>query len=254
MTNCCKNDNNTYTEFITSSSINENLYLDENLLNKIHPLKDSNEGLNYILSKDCYQILIRKVPKISFIKKLCKDLSNQEIFNFIKKVINWISGAKIEKNDQKIKKYILLIKNYINCGTKKIINDLSDITFNKEDENYLIQSLADFIMLLELIMFFNKSSESNNKGKDFSCKNVCKEYDINLWYKKNLNEVIKKYSFDGCYFLLQLKMKYKSENKNNNNKFINTTNNNELKINNNIKNEVKKLYYLIEDFVKEITE
>ena len=46
-----------------------------------------------------------------------------------------------------------MIKNYVNYGTKKIIIDLSNISFEQEDENYLIQSLSDFIMLIELIMF-----------------------------------------------------------------------------------------------------
>lgn len=250
MRNCCQSDHSN-TEFITSSSINENLYLDENLLNRIPKLKDSNQGINYITSKECYQILIRKVPKITFLKKLCQNLSIQELFIFIKKSINWILTAKIEKNEKIIIKYLTMIKNYVNYGTKKIINDLSNVLFEQEDENYLIQSLSDFIMLIELIMFMNKSSEYNNKGTDFSCKNVSTEYDINLWYNKNINEVIRKYCFDGCYFLLFLKLKYKCENKHNNTKFIQTPNYN--KINNETKNEVKKLFYLIEDFIKEIT-
>ena len=57
-------------------------------------------------------------------------------------------------------------------------------------------------MLIELIMFMNKSNEYNNIGTEFSCKNVSTEYDINLWYNKNISEVIRKYCFDGCYFLL----------------------------------------------------
>lgn len=251
MRNCCQSEHST-TEFITSSSINENLFLDENLLNGIPKLKDSNQGINYITSKECYQILIRKVPKITFLKKLCQNLSIQELFNFIKKSINWILTAKNEKNEKKIIKYMTMIKNYVNFGTKKIINDLSSISFEQEDENYLIQSLSDFIMLIELIMFMNKSSEYKNIGTDFSCRNVSTEYDINLWYNKNISEVIRKYCFDGCYFLLHVKLKYKSENKFNNTKIIQTPN--YTKINSDTKNEVKKLFYLIEDFIKEISE
>ena len=48
MRNCCQSEHSS-TEFITSSSINENLYLDENLLNRIPKLKDSNQGINYII-------------------------------------------------------------------------------------------------------------------------------------------------------------------------------------------------------------
>ena len=250
MRNCCQSEHSN-TEFITSSSINENLYLDENLLNRIPKLKDSNQGINYIISKECYQILIRKVPKVTFLKKLCQNLSIQELFIFVKKSINWILLAKNEKNEKIIIKYLTMIKDYVNYGTKKIINDLSDVTFEQEDENYLIQSLSDFIMLIELIMFMNKSSEYNNIGTDFSCRNVSTEYDINLWYNKNISEVIRKYCFDGCYFLLNLKLKYKCENKYNNTKFIQTPN--YTKINNETKNEVKKLFYLIEDFIKEIS-
>ena len=44
-----------------------------------------------------------------------------------------------------MQKYILMIKNYTNFGTKKIIGEIEDINNNnliiKEDEKFLLQSL-----------------------------------------------------------------------------------------------------------------
>ena len=252
MTNCCQN-NYSNTELITSTSITSNQFKDENLLKKIPEIKESNEGIDYITSKDCYQILIKKTPKIILIKKLCQNLEAQEIFNLIKQSINWILPAKIEKNDKNIQKYIVMVKNYTKFGTKKILDDLEHINnlLKKDDEIFLLQSLSDWVMLIELIMFLNNSRDNNNRGRDYSCKNVCTVYDINLWYNKNMEEIIKKYCFDGIYYLLQIKIKYKHE-KNNFNKFVQTPNN--VKVNNDTKNEIKKIFILIEDFVKEISE
>ena len=257
MTNCCQN-NYSNTELITSSSLTSYQFNDENLLKKIPEIKESNEGIDYITSKDCYQILIKKTPKIILIKRLCHNLDAQEIFNLIKQSINWILPAKIEKNDKNIQKYILMIKNYTKFGTKKILDDLEQINYllKKEDEIFLLQSLSDWAMLIELIIFLNNKRENNNnkynnRGTEYSLKNVCTVYDINLWYNKNLGEIIKKYCFDGIYFLVQIKMKYKQENKNLN-KFVQTANN--TKVNSDTKNEIKKIFILIEDFVKEISE
>lgn len=254
MTNCCQN-NYSNTEFITTSSIASNQFNDENLLKKIPEIKESNEGIDYITSKDCYQILIKRTPKFILIKKLCQNLDAKEIFNLIKQSINWILPAKADKNDKKIQKIISMIKNYTKFGTKKILDDLEKINYllKKEDEILLLQSLSDWVMLIELIMFLNNRRDSNNnRGTDYSCKNVCTVYDINLWYNKNLGEIIKKYCFDGIYFLLQIKMKYNKHENKNSNKFVQTPNN--VKVNSDTKNEIKKIFILIEDFVKEISE
>ena len=100
-------------------------------------------------------------------------------------------------------------------------------------------------------MFLNNSNDRTNFGPDFSYKNICSVYDINLWSNKNLEEVIKRYCFEGCYFLLQIKIKY-SNGMCNNNKLLKTTTN--FKVNKDTKNEVKKLFYLVEDFFKELSE
>ena len=252
MTNCCKKDF-LNTELITSSSIADNTFKDENLLKKIPIIKDSNQGIEYIISKESYQILIRKIPKILFMKKLCQNIETQEIFFFIKQSINWIFSARVEKNDKKINKYILMIQDYTKFGTKKILDELESINklIKKEDEIFLLQSLSDWVMLIELIMFFNNSSDNSNLGSDFSCKNTCTVYDINLWYNKNIEEIIKKYCFDGCFYLMQIKIKYMHENINYY-KFVETSCN--LKVNNNTKNEMKRIFNLTKDFVKQISE
>ena len=255
MTNCCSNacSNN---ELTTYSSINDNFdFQDEDSLKNIPQIKDSNEGINFIISKECYQILIKKIPKNIFTKKLCQNLKAKNIFCLIKQVINWILPVTILKKDKTIKKYILMIKNYTKFGTKKILDELEELNTNnlikKEDEPLLLQSLSDWIMLIELIMFLNNSCDNNNKiVVDYNRKKTCSVYDINLWYNKNIEEVIKRYCFEGCYFLLQIKMKYYHENSNYN-KIIKTP---EIKVNKISKNEVKKAFYLIEDFVKELSE
>ena len=257
MTNCCINacSNN---ELTTYSSINDNFdFNDEDSLKNIPQIKDSNQGINFIVSKECYQILIKKIPKNIFTKRLCQNLNAKNIFYLIKRAINWILLVTVAKKDKRIKKYILMIKNYTKFGTKKILDELEELNTNnkikKEDEPLLLQSLSDWVMLIELIMFLNNSCDNDNDNKitpDYSGKNACSVYDINLWYNKNIEEVIKRYCFEGCYFLLQIKIKYSHEN-NNYNKFIKTP---EIKVNKNSKNEVKKVFYLIEDFVKELSE
>ncbi len=255
MTNCCKNEY-TNTELLTSSSLlTNNSFKDGDVLKKIPEINNSSEGIDYLTSKDCYQILIRKIPKFIFTKKLCQKLEPKEIFYFIKQSINWIFSASSEKNDKIIKKYIEMIKNYTEYGTKKILDDLENINIykiiKKEDYIVLIQSLSDWIMLIELILFLNKSNDNKNKGSKYNYKNLCTVYDINLWYDKNMEEIIKRYCFDGCYFLLQIKIKYKNE-KYDYNKFVQTTFN--VKVNNNTKNEIKKNFLLTEDFIKQISQ
>ena len=254
MTNCCKNEFRN-TELLTSSTnLSNNSFNDENIIKKIPQINNANEGIDYITSKDCYQILIRKVPKIILVKNLCQNLESQEIFSFIKHSINWILPARAEKNNKKIQKYILMIKNYTKYGTKKVLDELEHININniikKEDEIFLLQSLSDWVILIQIILFLNKSSDTKNKGSDFSYKNVCSVYDINLWYEKNMEETIKRYCFDGCYFLLLIKSKNKNVN-NNYKKFVKTTNN--IKVNNDTKNEIKKLFHLTEDFIRQIS-
>ena len=255
MTNCCDNIRSN-TELITSSSMidNNSYFQDENSLKQIPQIKDSNEGIDFIISKESYQILIKKIPKNIFVKKLCQNLNPQNIFYLIKEAINWILPIETEKKDKKIKKYISMIQNYTKFGTKKIIDELESLNINnklkKEDEGLLLQSLSDWVMLIELILFLNKSGNNNNYEPDFSCKNMCSVYDINLWYNKNMEEVIKRYAFEGCYYLLQIKMKYSSE-KNNFNKIIKTPSN--IKVNKDSINEFKKLFFLIEDFIKELS-
>jgi hypothetical protein len=253
MTTCCQNDR-MKSELNTSSTMFDNISYDEQILNETHSVKDSAEGLNYIISNECYELLIRKIPKVILTKRISKNLKTSEIFNFIKKCINYISTFKMMKGNVKIKKYILMAKNYTKFGTKNILDDLNDINYSikNNDDNYLLQSLSDWIMLIQLIIFLNNKNDNKNRGSDFSCKNTSTAYDINLWYNKNFEKVIKKYCFDGCFFLIQIKIKYISHNnKYNTNQFLSTPS--DLKVSNEIKNQSKKLLCLTEDFVKEIS-
>jgi hypothetical protein len=253
MTTCCQNDR-MKSEINTSSSMLDNITYDEQILNEIPSVKNSAEGLKFIISNECYELLIKKIPKVIFTKRISKNLNTSEIFSFIKKCINYVSLVKIMKSDAIIKKYILTAKNYTKLGTKKIIDDLNNINniINNSDDNYLLQSLSDWIMLIQLILFLNNKNDNKNRGSDFSCKNRCNTYDINLWLNQNLEKVIKKYCFDGCFFLIQIKMKYISNNnKYNNSQFLSTPS--DIKVSNEIKNKSKKFLSLTEDFVKELS-
>ena len=253
MATCCQ-DELIKTEMNTSSTLGD-IFQDEELLNEIPTIKDSNEGIKYITSNKCYELLIRKIPKVIFTKTLCKNLNTSEIFIFIKKSIDYINKVKIMKNEAKIKKYILTIKNYTKYGTKNISEELDSINnlIQNRDDNYLLQSLSNWIMLIQLIFFLNNKNDKKNRGSDFSCKNECNAYDINLWCNQNLEKAFKRYSFEGCFFLIQIKMRYISNNsRNSTNQFLSTPS--DIKVSNEIKNEAKNLFDLTQDFVKEISD
>ena len=218
-----------------SSSKTEDSKIQEDkikLINKIPEVKDSDQGLNYICSNEAYNI-IAKIPRSIFIKKLCNEMPISEIYIFIKKIINWILIFQLKKNNLIIKKYISRIQIYTELGTKNILSELNNLLyeFKKEDEDMLLQSLSDWIMLAQLII----SLDNNNS-----------------WIYKNLEKIFKKYIFDGCYFLSKIKIKCKYELKDTISlgKLIPT----QIKVNPDTKNEIKKLVTLVEDFINELIE
>ena len=213
----------------SKESENENILNNINLINKIPKVKDSNEGLNYICSKECYNI-ITKISKEIFTKKLCKKMSTEEIYIFIKKVINWILDYKITSDDFLIIKYISKIQIYTKFGTKKIISELNELQniFKKDEEEMLLRSLSDWIILSQIIMTIKEN---------------------NLWKNIDLEKYIKNYVFDGIYFLIKIKTKYTHERKETVNLdriFPIQTN---YKINYDTKNEIKNIVDLVEDLV-----
>ena len=219
----------------SKESENENLLNNINLINKIPKVKDSNEGLNYICSKECYNI-ITKISKEIFTKKLCKKMSTEEIYIFIKKVINWILDYKITSDDFLIIKYISKIQIYTKLGTKKIISELNELQniFKKDEEEMLLRSLSDWIILSQIIMTIKVN---------------------NLWKNIDLEKYIKNYVFDGIYFLIKIKIKNNFELKESTtisiDKIIPTQIN--TKINSDTTKEIIKLISLVEDFVFDLT-
>ena len=201
-------------------------------INKIPEVKDSIQGLNYLFSKECSNI-ITKISRNIFTKKLCKELSPKEIYIFLKKVIDWILSYKILKKDFEFRNYISKIQIYTKLGTKKLISELNTIShnFKKEDEDILIRSLSDWIMLIQLIISLNN----------------------NLWMNKNIEKMVKNYVFDGCYFLIMIKKKYSKKQKEtiDRDKFV-LIQTNSIKINSDTKNEIKKLVHLVEDFTNDL--
>jgi hypothetical protein len=204
------------------------------LIKKIPEIKDSNQGLNYICSKECNNI-ISKISRTVFIKKLCNEMSTLEIYIFLKKLINWIISYEILNNDLTIRKYITQIKIYTKIGTKKIILELNTLSkkFKKEEEELLLRSLSDWVMLIQLIM-----SLANG----------------NLWKNRFIDKIIKNYVFDGIYFLVKIKDKFTNNKKEtvSLDKIVPVQRN--IKINSQTKNEIKKLVALVEDFVIDLTD
>ena len=204
------------------------------LIKKIPEVKDSNQGLNYICSKECNNI-ISKISRTVFIKKLCNEMSTLEIYIFLKKLINWIISYEILNNDITIQKYINQIKIYTKIGTKKIILELNTLSkkFKKEDEELLLRSLSDWVMLIQLIISLA---------------------DGNLWKNRFIDKIIKNYVFDGIYFLVKIKDKFTNNKKEtvSLDKIVPVQRN--IKINSQTKNEIKKLVALVEDFVIDLTD
>ena len=162
-------------------------------------------------------------------------MSTLEIYIFLKKLINWIISYEILNNDITIQKYITQIKIYTKIGTKKIILELNTLSkkFKKEEEELLLRSLSDWVMLIQLIMSLA---------------------DGNLWKNRFIDKIIKNYVFDGIYFLVKIKDKFTNNKKEtvSLDKIVPVQRN--IKINSQTKNEIKKLVALVEDFVIDLTD
>ena len=212
-----------------SEKQNQNQISNITLIKKIPEVKDSNQGLNYICSKECNNIITR-ISRTIFIKKLCNEMSTQEIYIFLKKLINWIISYEIANDDITINRYIAQIQIYAKIGTKKIISELNTLSkkFKKDEEEFLLRSLSDWVMLIQLII-----SLAND----------------NLWKNRFIDKIIKNYVFDGIYFLIKIKDKLTSNHKEtiSLDKIVPVQRN--IKINSETKNEIKKLVALVEDFV-----
>ena len=235
VTKCCTSQY-LYSDMNSASKETENQNQINNimLIKKIPEIKDSNQGLNYICSKECNNI-ISKISRTVFIKKLCNEMSTLEIYIFLKKLINWIISYEILNNDITIQKYINQIKIYTKIGTKKIICELNTFSkkFKKEEEELLLRSLSDWVMLIQLIMSLA---------------------DGNLWKNRFIDKIIKNYVFDGIYFLVKIKDKFTNNQKEtvSLDKIVPVQRN--IKINSQTKNEIKKLVALVEDFVIDLTD
>ena len=235
VTKCCTSQY-LYSDMNSASKETENQNQINNimLIKKIPEVKDSNQGLNYICSKECNNI-ISKISRTVFIKKLCNEMSTLEIYIFLKKLINWIISYEILNNDLTIRKYITQIKIYTKIGTKKIILELNTLSkkFKKEEEELLLRSLSDWVMLIQLIISL---------------------VDGNLWKNRFIDKIIKNYVFDGIYFLIKIKDKFTNNQKEtvSLDKIVPVQRN--IKINSQTKNEIKKLVALVEDFVIDLTD
>ena len=203
------------------------------LIKQIPEVIDSNQCFNYICSKECSN-LITKMPRNIFVKSLCKEMNTSEIFLLLKKTINWIISYKIENKKEKLEiKNIYIIQIYTKYGTQKILSELDSLLIKKEENDFLLRSLSDWIMLIQLIINCNIDN-SITKGRR----------------ERN----IKKYVFDGAYFLIKIKNKYIYEQKDKMNidKIVPIKNN--FKISSDTKNEVKKIIDLVQDFFYDLLE
>ena len=226
---CC-NSQYLYSDIDYPSKENQNQENNTNLIKKIPEVKDSNQGLNYICSKECYNI-ITKISKTTFTKKLSKGMSTEGIYILLKKLIERIITFQYTENDLIIKKYISKIQIYTKLGTKKIILELNTVPymFEKEERELLLRSLSDWALLTQMIISLANSNDKSLKNKF-------------------INKNIKNYVFDGIYFLIKIKSKhisYEKETLNLDRIFPIQTN---IKVNSDTKNEIKKIVALAEDF------
>ena len=152
------------------------------------------QAFKYICSKDFYNLL-RDFPKNSIIKTLCEKLSNKDILKIINFSIKWILNLNTIKYSLETKKIINDIKINTKNSTENLINELIKINLGDKIEDLLIESLANWGILIQAIMYIIYSN--NTKKKTY-----------NLWAGKNIIEESNNYIFNGTYFLVQTKIKY----------------------------------------------
>ena len=190
--NCC------YNETIISnpksclstfdSTINNN---NSKLKTKIN-ISNYKQAFKYLCSKDFYNLL-RDFSKTSIIKKLCENLSNKDIIKIINLSLKWILNLNTAKYSIKTKNIIKDIKINTKNKTENLINELIEINLGDEAKNLLIESLANWSILIQAIMYIIYSNNSKKKK-------------YNLWGGKDIIEETNNYIFNGTYFLIQIKI------------------------------------------------
>ena len=223
MVGCCNVEQKSNSEI--SVNIDE---CDDKLLEPVRSIIDANQGLSYLTSPEFYSILTQlTISKYVIMRKVVQKLSNDEIFQLIKKIYDYINNINTDKFEPKTKKRIEIIKINVNVRTTYIIKELKNVQFETNTECQLVKSLTDFSMILQCVIYLKNLPYGVN------------EYKINLWENKSIYNELKRYLFDAVYYLFQIKMKYKYKKKVSN------------KITKENRNELNGVYMLVNNFVSE---
>ena len=235
ITNCC-----TSKSVIQSSSIsvyslsgiestnNNDLFKDD-----IPSITDLNHAYTFITSKDYYPLLCKKIPKHIISKKICSKLNNKDIMTLINNLFEWIRKEEFDNCDDIAHKSIHSIRENTKISLNYILKELKDNQFNNDKTNiFLLQSLTHMSLIVQCILYL-----VNNNNNDVNV------YNCNVWGNKSIIGEAKINAFQAAYFLLLFK-----NNKNGNN--IDT--NNENKITNEKKDEIKDFYKVSVNFAYDI--
>ena len=236
--NCCSNKTVILSSSISIYSLSEIESTKNNNSNieQIPNVTDLNQAYSFIISKEYYPLLRKKIKKHLITKKLCQKLNNTDILKLINNLFEWIKKAEFENCDESTKKNINIIKENTKVSLNYILDKLKNNQLNNEKINiFMLQSLTHISIIVQCILYlvYTKSSDIN-------------QFSFCIWENKNIIGEAKLNAFQAAYFLLLVKKMYDKINKNNgaNNNDIN----NENKITKEKNKEINDFYKLSINF------
>lgn len=233
ITNCCTRQSIIHGSSISIYSLTDEDFTknNEQFQNDIIAISDVEHAFKFIISKDYYSLLLKKIPKHIISKNICAKLNNADIISLINKLFEWIRKEEFENIDENSKKYIDLIKENTKISLNYLLKEIKDIKYNEKIEIYIMQGLTSISLIVQCLLYL-----ANNKKQDII------EFKLNLWEGKNIVEEAKKYGFHVAYFLCLIKNKYNGKN----------NESNENKITNEKKEEIIFFYKTSLNFINEL--
>jgi len=194
---CAKEDENTISNFrvpesdiISISSDTQKYMEDKEILLNLAPKSNLQNCYNFIIGSEYYSLILKGVSPYNLIAKITKNLKNNELFNLITKLMDFINNYENKKN-------LLIIentKNNLELGTKKLLNEINikNVKNNTIGKNNLMKCIGDLSIITQFINYINY--HGNNK-----------KYENNFWKSVNIENEIKMNCFKASYHLINAK-------------------------------------------------